>query len=126
MVVAAGNSNDDASNHSPARAEEAITVAASNINDARAHFSNGGASNYGAPVNVFAAGLNVISTWKDGGTRMISGTSMATPHVAGFAAYLLGIDSALTPAQIAKIIDTKSLKNVLSDVRELFCSMLYI
>ena len=57
---------------------------------------------------------------------MISGTSMATPHVAGFAAYLLGIDSSLTPDQIRKTIDTKSLKSVLSGVRELFYSMLYI
>jgi len=45
---------------------------------------------------------------------------MATPHVAGFAAYLLGIDSTLTPAQIAKIIGDKSLKNVLGGVRESF------
>jgi len=58
---------------------------------------------------------------------MLSGTSMATPHVAGFAAYLLGIDGTLTPAQIAKIIDDKSLKNVLSNIREFFpapCCML--
>ena len=115
VAVAAGNDNDDASNHSPARVEQAITVAASNIDDERTYFSN-----FGAPVNVFAAGLNVISTWNDGGTNMISGTSMATPHVAGFAAYLLGLDSSLTPAQIAAIIDEKSLKNVLSNVREFF------
>jgi cerevisin len=111
VVVAAGNSNDDASHYSPARAEQAITVGASNIGDARTYFSN-----YGPPVDIFAAGLNVISTWNDGKTNMISGTSMATPHVAGFAAYLLGIDVTLTPAQIAKMIDTKSLKKALSDV----------
>jgi len=45
---------------------------------------------------------------------------MATPHVAGFAAYLLGLDSALTPDQIAAMIDEKSLKGVLTDVREFF------
>ena len=57
---------------------------------------------------------------------MISGTSMATPHVSGFAAYLLGIDSTLTPDQVRNSINTKSLKNVLSGIRELFRSMLYI
>jgi len=45
---------------------------------------------------------------------------MATPHVAGFAAYLLGFDSTLTPAQIAAIIDEKSLKDVISGIREYF------
>jgi len=111
VVVAAGNDNKDATNYSPARVRQAITVAASTIQDTKATFSN-----WGAPVDIWAAGLNVISTWNDGKTKMISGTSMATPHVAGFAAYLLGIDSSLTPAQVAKLIDTKSLKNVLTGV----------
>ena len=76
-------------------------------------------SNYGPPVIIFAAGSNVVSTWNEyGGT--ISGTSVATSHVAGFAAYLLSLDSTLTPAQIAKIIDEKSLKGVLGGVRKFF------
>ena len=62
VAVAAGNDNDDASNHSPARVEQAITVAASNIDDERTYFSN-----FGAPVNVFAAGLNVIPLGMMGG-----------------------------------------------------------
>jgi hypothetical protein len=51
---------------------------------------------------------------------------MATPHVAGFAAYLLGIDGSLTPAQIAKLIGDKALNGVLGGVREFFCFMLHI
>jgi len=111
--VAAGNNNAKASKYSPGRVVQALTVAASTIADVKATFSN-----YGAPVDIWAAGFNVISTWNNGGTNILSGTSMATPHVAGFAAYLLGLDSTLTPAQIAQLIDDKSLKNALGGVRE--------
>jgi len=83
-------------------------------------------SNYGPVIDIFAAGVNIISTWIDGRTKMLSGTSMSAAHVAGFAAYLLGTDSSLTPALVAKIIDDKSLKNVLSGVRELFFSTLHV
>ena len=80
-------------------------------------------SNFDPAVNIFAVGLNVISAWNTyGNTNIISGTSMATSYVAGFAAYLLSLDSTLTPAQIAKITDEKSLKNVLGGVRETFFS----
>jgi len=83
-------------------------------------------SNFGPPVNIFAPGLNAVSTWNEyGKTRTVSGTSAATSHVAGFVAYLLSLDGTLTPAQIARIIDEKSLKDVLGGVREFFapCSM---
>jgi len=62
---------------------------------------------------------NVISTWNNGGTNSISGTSMATPHIAGYSAYLLGLDSTLTPAGVDSAIKSKSLKNVLTGIREL-------
>ena len=113
--MAAGNSDDDASNYSPARAEQAITVAASTFADEKYSISN-----YGATVNIWAAGRHVTSTWNDGKTKTKSGTSMAAPHVAGFAAYLLGIDSTLTPDQIATIISDRALDGVLSGVREFF------
>ena len=65
-----------------------------------------------------AIGLNVISTWNDGNTNTISGTSMATPHVAGYAAYLLTLDSSLTPDTVDSTIKSGSLNGVLSSVRK--------
>ena len=117
VVVAAGNDNQDASEHSPARAMEAITVAASTFDDEKADFSN-----WGAPIDIWAPGLNITSTWKDGTTMTESGTSMATPHVAGFASCLLGIDPSLTPTQIVRMIRDRALNGVLGGVREYFCS----
>ena len=79
-------------------------------------------SNFGAPVDVFAPGVDVTSTWNDGNTNTISGTSMATPHVAGYAAYLIGLDSSLTPATIATSISKGALSGALSQIREFSCS----
>jgi cerevisin len=93
FAVAAGNDNRDACEYSPAAAKNAITVAASTLGDERAYFSN-----YGKCVDVFAPGLNIVSTYK-GSSRAIatlSGTSMASPHVAGLIAYLLSIYPSVT------------------------------
>lgn len=88
FAVAAGNENQDACNVSPAGAQNPITVGASTMSDLRASFSN-----IGQCVDVFAPGLNILSTWNQGNksTNTISGTSMATPHVVGMLAYLLSI-----------------------------------
>jgi cerevisin len=101
VVVAAGNSNTDAGSTSPARAASVITVGATTIADARASFSN-----YGSVVDIFAPGQNVISTWigSTTATNNISGTSMATPHVAGVAAYLLGVYGNQTPSALTSRI----------------------
>jgi cerevisin len=88
FAVAAGNDNRDACTFSPAAAEKAVTVGASTLGDERAYFSN-----YGPCVDVFAPGLNILSTWIGSETAVntISGTSMASPHTAGVLAYLLSI-----------------------------------
>ena len=78
VAVAAGNENANACNVSPASASGVITVAASDPTDTRASFSN-----YGSCVEVYAPGVGVTSTWLNSTTKMISGTSMAGPHVAG-------------------------------------------
>ncbi|KAF9528337.1 serine proteinase 2 [Crepidotus variabilis] len=113
VVVAAGNESRDAKNVSPARVAAAITVGASDITDAMASFSN-----FGPIVDVFAPGVSVLSAWKGSNTatNVISGTSMATPHVAGLVAYLIGKDGNDTPAAIAAKVVSLSLKETLTKI----------
>ncbi|KAI1384945.1 subtilisin-like protein [Hypoxylon trugodes] len=98
IVVAASNYGVDACTYSPARAPEAITVAAIDESDTRPSWSN-----YGACVDIFGPGNNIYSAWKDSDSayETMSGTSMASPHVAGLVTYLMSREFISGPANVA-------------------------
>jgi subtilisin family serine protease len=106
--IAAGNSGVDVKDSSPARVAEAITVAASGTSDVNNPDNNYFASwsNWSAnpdAVDLIAPGVNILSTWNNGGTNTISGTSMATPHCTGGAALFIASQS--TPPTPAAVRD---------------------
>ena len=107
FAVAAGNDNADACNYSPAASKNSLTVGASTLADERAYFSN-----FGKCVDIFAPGLNILSTWKGGkyATNTISGTSMASPHIAGLLAYFLSLQPSKDSAFAVADITPKQLK----------------
>ncbi|KAG6121579.1 Subtilisin-like proteinase Spm1 [Claviceps sp. LM454 group G7] len=122
FAVAAGNDNADACKYSPAAAELPVTVGASSLDDSRAYFSN-----YGKCTDIFAPGLNILSTWIGSkyAVNTISGTSMASPHICGLLAYYLSLQPAsdseysvasITPKQLKDTLIKISTEGVLSDI----------
>lgn len=110
LAVAAGNDGTLARLYSPASEPTVCTVAASDIEDMRANFSN-----FGGSVDVFAPGVDILSAWNTGraDTNTISGTSMATPHVAGLAAYLLALEGPCLPQALCERIRSLATRDVI-------------
>ncbi|MEC3981177.1 S8 family peptidase [Amycolatopsis sp. H20-H5] len=116
-TVAAGNEGQDACNVSPARTPDAITVAASDAADKRSIFNSSQSSNYGSCTDLFGPGSNITSVRNGGGTQQMSGTSMATPHVAGAAALYLTANPGATPADVAKALLDNATPGKITDVK---------
>jgi subtilisin family serine protease len=108
LAVAAGNESQNACNVSPASAAAAYTTAASQSNDTRASFSN-----YGSCVDGYAPGVSIKSAWYTGGTNTISGTSMASPHVAGVAALYKSASPNASSATVASWINSNASAGVI-------------
>nr|KAJ3420227.1 serine protease [Polyrhizophydium stewartii] len=106
FAIAAGNSGGDACKLSPARVPEAITVAASDKDDKLASFSERGTC-----VDIIAPGVDITSTWMNGKTNTISGTSMATPHVCGVVALALAEGSFATVKEVHDYVKTIASKD---------------
>jgi subtilisin family serine protease len=113
VVVAAGNNSGNACSGSPSRVPNAFTVAASDRNDRFASFSNRGSC-----VDIIAPGVSVTAAWytSSTATNTISGTSMASPHVAGAAAKLLQATPSATPTTIMNTLRSSATANVVTGV----------
>jgi subtilisin family serine protease len=112
IAVAAGNSNANACNSSPARAANAITVGSTTTTDARSSFSN-----FGTCLDIFAPGSGILSAWytSNTATATLSGTSMASPHVAGVAALYKQANPSASSATIRNAIVNNATTNVISN-----------
>ncbi|MCE7985911.1 MAG: S8 family peptidase [Caldilinea sp. CFX5] len=108
-AIAAGNSNANACNYSPARVGAALTVGATTSTDYRASYSN-----YGTCLDLFAPGSSIQSAWytSNTATATLSGTSMATPHVAGVAALYLQSNPSASPTTVVSALINNSTANV--------------
>nr|AAT09329.1 alkaline serine protease [Penicillium chrysogenum] len=100
LSVAAGNEAQDASNSSPASAPNVCTIAASTNSDESASFTN-----FGSVVDLYAPGKDITAAYPGGGSKTLSGTSMAAPRVAGAAAYLMALEGVTSDKACARIVE---------------------
>ncbi|KAM0259318.1 hypothetical protein ACHAQJ_003348 [Trichoderma viride] len=114
-VVAAGNDQMPARNTSPASAPNAFTVGAIDASWHEWEYSN-----YGPEVNIFAPGVDIESTFisTETATRKLTGTSMASPHVAGLALYLIALENIGTPAKLRERILALGTRNRIHNLRD--------
>ncbi|RKF79615.1 Subtilisin-like protease [Golovinomyces cichoracearum] len=122
FAVAAGDDNRNSCDYSPSAAQLAVTVGASTLDDTRACFSN-----HGKSIDIFTPGLKIQSAWigSKSAVNTISGTSMASSHIAGVLAYYLSLQPELdsdcavpsmTPKKMKEILVSNGTKNALTDL----------
>ncbi|TLD11864.1 hypothetical protein PspLS_11283 [Pyricularia sp. CBS 133598] len=109
LAVAAGNESNDTKLYSPSSEGSVCAVGATTRNDSMASYSN-----FGAGVALFAPGSDIKSAWNDGKTKSISGTSMATPHVAGLGAYLMGMRGPMSGSAMCDLVKKSALRGKIS------------
>eukprot|EP00976_Prorocentrum_cordatum_P058797 1173777-Prorocentrum_minimum.AAC.1 len=114
VTTAAGNSNADACGFSPASAAKSFTVASMTSTDVRSSFSN-----YGSCTNMYAPGSSILSAWIGGvtATNTISGTSMATPHVAGAMAVFRSMHPTASPDDVWRALENVAAVDKIADAR---------
>jgi subtilisin family serine protease len=117
-VVAAGNENQLASTRSPARSPEAITVG--NVQSNLARYGGSSGSNYGPAVDIMAPGTGIVSSYRtsDTATQSLTGTSMASPHVAGLVSYIRGLEGPLSAEAVKERVYELAVTGKVTDLKE--------